>query len=122
MKKTILLLFAFLICIQFSYCQKSDTVNLKNTMSETSRYINRSLVAAQVGGVLAATGAAMCFIGIKSYSTTFVSKSPLYFSGLCCVGSAVCIHPSNPIFEISPIKIYQRIVEVNYEVQRFYSH
>ena len=32
------------------------------------------------------------------------------------------IHPSNPIFEISPIKIYQRIVEVNYEVQRFYSH
>lgn len=91
MKKTILLLFAFLICIQFSYCQKSDTVNLKNTMFETSRYINRSLVAAQVGGVLAATGAAMCFIGIKSYSTTFVSKSPLYFSGLCCVGSAVCL-------------------------------
>jgi len=91
LKKTILFLFFCLISLQYSYCKNTDKLDLSNTFSETSYYINRAGVAAETGWRLVATGIAGCFVGTKSYSTSLISESPLYFGGMCFVGSAVCI-------------------------------
>jgi transglutaminase/protease-like cytokinesis protein 3 len=52
--------------------------------------------------------------GISLSAVVYQNPNDNYFE-------LIGIHPTNSILEINPIKICQRIEEVNYEVQRFCS-
>jgi len=90
MKK--ILFFCVSIILSLScYSQNGDTVKLNNPVSEAAYYINHAGVVAGIGGAFVAGGVICASVGIVSYSSSFVSKAPLFISAGCFIGFAVCV-------------------------------